>query len=461
MRLIEIKQCINIAFENFNPKYSNNGGNYYIDNVLSIKKALKALSRAGFISLDIDILKDINASVTNRLILSSSQDSAYQSLFSKIQYTINLLHEWAQSYISLDENETTINIKLPIIDTLKDFAASGTIIQKAFSRIISEFGGELKVKQFDYGSSWLILEANDVETVKFIGALVSGGWCIAKSAVYLIKSYLEIQSMGLDNQLKKIEIEKLERDVIKKKAEEKAKELNEEYFKHKESTDTDINERIDRIAASLVEIVKILKGGGEICPALGSKSNLKDAFPDYKEKLIPYAKIELLETKGADSTANNALKKDDKFLNSKNNINKIPDDKNNQEIVAAAVVHKNGKFLITERAHPEGKFKYGFPAGKLDKNRVNEEDYIKQRLVEECFAETNIRIKPAYKISERVHPDTGVRIIYWACDFVSGVKRIKDKKELKSVEWMTQEEIFEFCETDLCKDVKIYMGNID
>ena len=81
--------------------------------------------------------------------------------------------------------------------------------------------------------------------------------------------------------------------------------------------------------------------------------------------------------------------------------------------------------------------------------------------MEECFAETNIRIKPTYKISERIHPDTGVRIIYWACDFVSGTKRIKDRRELKSVEWMTQEEIFTFCETDLCKDVKIYMGNIN
>lgn len=39
MRLIDIKRYINIAFENFSPKYSNSNGNYYIDTLVSTKKS--------------------------------------------------------------------------------------------------------------------------------------------------------------------------------------------------------------------------------------------------------------------------------------------------------------------------------------------------------------------------------------------------------------------------------------
>lgn len=297
MRLIDIKRYINIAFENFSPKYSNSNGNYYIDNVLNVKKAVQALQKARFVSLDNPLLENINASITDRLILNNSQDSQYQILFNKIQYMITALHEWANSYIPTEERDTTVNIKLPPIENLKDLSVTASIIQKSFSRVVSEFGGELKIKQFDHGSYWIVLDANDIETVKFVGTLVSAGWCIAKSSVFLIKSYLEIQSMGLDNQIKKLDIERLEREVIKKRAEEKAKELNEEYFKRENEKETDINERLDRIAASLSEIVKLLKIGGEVYPALTSSPEVEEVFPNFKEKLIEYTKIDLLENK--------------------------------------------------------------------------------------------------------------------------------------------------------------------
>lgn len=103
--------------------------------------------------------------------------------------------------------------------------------------------------------------------------------------------------MGLDNQIKKLDIERLEREVIKKRAEEKAKELNEEYFKRENEKETDINERLDRIAASLSEIVKLLKIGGEVYPALTSSPEVEEVFPNFKEKLIEYTKIDLLENK--------------------------------------------------------------------------------------------------------------------------------------------------------------------
>lgn len=123
-------------------------------------------------------------------------------------------------------------------------------------------------------------------------------------------------------------------------------------------------------------------------------------------------------------------------------------------IVVAAVVRKKDTFLITERAIPEKKFKWGFPTGRIDKDKIEDKDYIKKRLCDECFQETNIKIKPQYEIGERIHPDTGVRIIYWYCDYVSGRKKVKDPTELKDVEWMKNEEVLTFFETNVFNIIK-------
>lgn len=307
MRLVDIKQCIDVAFECFAPKYSNSNGNYYIDNVQNLKKAIQALAEAGFISLNDSVFKDINSSITDRLILNGSQDSTYRNLLKKLEYTIVLLHEWSNNYINADENNsTTINIKLPQIKNLDELTTVSIILKKAFSRIVSEFGGELKVKQFDHGSYWIILEADSIEVVKFVGALVMAGWKITESLMELTKFFYEIKSMRLDIHLKELEIKELEEKMVREKAIHEASELNKIYFKKENESTTDKNERLDRIVVSLSEIVKLLKAGGEVRPALGIKNEIENIFPDFKEKSISYAKTELLEEKEVDSDVNAA-----------------------------------------------------------------------------------------------------------------------------------------------------------
>ena len=45
MRLLDIKRYINIAYENFDPKFSTSGSYYYLDNILQTKKGYKSLAR--------------------------------------------------------------------------------------------------------------------------------------------------------------------------------------------------------------------------------------------------------------------------------------------------------------------------------------------------------------------------------------------------------------------------------
>lgn len=137
MRLIDIKRSINIAFENFHPKFSSNNTNntYYIDDIQKVKVAIRELDHIGFLHIkdsNDDLLAQINASITNRFILNGTQNEAYKTLFDKLSYSIVMLHQWINNYVTTEETETTINIKLPQIDNLKDFAAAGNTIKKLF-----------------------------------------------------------------------------------------------------------------------------------------------------------------------------------------------------------------------------------------------------------------------------------------------------------------------------------------
>lgn len=129
---------------------------------------------------------------------------------------------------------------------------------------------------------------------------------------------------------------------------------------------------------------------------------------------------------------------------------------NNRSVkhIAVAIVKKGGKFLVTERLRPEGKFKFGFPARELSDEDMSSEKFIKAALEKECYTETNITITSRAKIGERIHPNTGVHIQYWVCDYISGRRRLKATDELKSVEWMTAEELETFFEIDIYKPVK-------
>lgn len=109
------------------------------------------------------------------------------------------MYQWINRYVPTEETETIINIKLPQINTLSDFAASANCIKKALSQVVSEAGGNIKVKQLDHGSYWLIIDVGTIEAVVFVGLLVSAAYRIAMKVINTLKAIEELKSLRLDN----------------------------------------------------------------------------------------------------------------------------------------------------------------------------------------------------------------------------------------------------------------------
>jgi len=102
-------------------------------------------------------------------------------------------------------------------------------------------------------------------------------------------------------------------------------------------------------------------------------------------------------------------------------------------VIAIALVERSNELLLIQRSLQEGSLNWQFPAGRLEKD----EDCL-NAAARETFEETGIKCKPIEKIGTRVHPETGIKLVYVACKFESGAPYAKDVREVKKVEWVNK-----------------------
>jgi 8-oxo-dGTP diphosphatase len=98
--------------------------------------------------------------------------------------------------------------------------------------------------------------------------------------------------------------------------------------------------------------------------------------------------------------------------------------------IAAAVIVDDGRVLLVRRRVKEGALSWQFPAGEVEPGESNE-----NAAARETLEETDLTVRPAKFLGERVHPNTGRTMVYVACDFVSGTARVADEDELAEVAW--------------------------
>lgn len=116
--------------------------------------------------------------------------------------------------------------------------------------------------------------------------------------------------------------------------------------------------------------------------------------------------------------------------------------------VAAALIKKDGKFLICQRpAHKARGLLWEFVGGKLEKGETKQ-----QALIRECREELDVTVLPGDVFMELVHeyPDMTVELTVFNAQIESGEIRLL---EHNAVKWITPAEIpeYDFCPAD--KDI--------
>lgn len=104
--------------------------------------------------------------------------------------------------------------------------------------------------------------------------------------------------------------------------------------------------------------------------------------------------------------------------------------------VSAAVIIKDGHVLLIERRVKEGSLSWQFPAGEVEAG-----ESLEAAAVRETSEEVGLTVVARKLLGERVHPNTGRRMAYVACDIVSGSVHVAAVDEVASLAWVQSSDL--------------------
>jgi 8-oxo-dGTP diphosphatase len=120
--------------------------------------------------------------------------------------------------------------------------------------------------------------------------------------------------------------------------------------------------------------------------------------------------------------------------------------------ISAGIVTRDGAVLLVQRKVKEGTLSWQFPAGEVEPGETLEEAAAR-----ETVEETGLTVTPTRLLGERIHPKTGRRMAYVACDIVSGTAHVADTQELAALAWVTPSQFAEFVPYGFAPVVQDYL----
>jgi 8-oxo-dGTP diphosphatase len=120
--------------------------------------------------------------------------------------------------------------------------------------------------------------------------------------------------------------------------------------------------------------------------------------------------------------------------------------------ISAAIILQDGKLLLAQRKVSEGSLSWQFPAGEVEPGESAEEAAVR-----ETSEEVGLTVHATKLLGERIHPNTGRRMAYVACEIDSGEAHVTDTDELAAVAWITAAEVKEYVPYGFAPAVEGYL----
>lgn len=115
-------------------------------------------------------------------------------------------------------------------------------------------------------------------------------------------------------------------------------------------------------------------------------------------------------------------------------------------VVAAGLIHKDGKLLITQRPRgSHGALKWEFPGGKLEENE-DPKECLRREIREELGVK--VEVERIEDVVFHRYADRSVLLLFYNCKFVSGEP---ENKQCHDFAWTLPQNLpdFDFMEADL------------
>lgn len=122
--------------------------------------------------------------------------------------------------------------------------------------------------------------------------------------------------------------------------------------------------------------------------------------------------------------------------------------------ISAGIITQDGAVLLVQRRVKEGSLSWQFPAGEVESGETLEEAAAR-----ETVEETGLTVTPMQLLGERIHPKTGRRMAYVACEIVSGTAHVADEEELADLAWVKPADFSTFVPYGFAPVVQDYLDS--
>jgi 8-oxo-dGTP diphosphatase len=107
--------------------------------------------------------------------------------------------------------------------------------------------------------------------------------------------------------------------------------------------------------------------------------------------------------------------------------------------IASAVITHEGKVLLVRRRVKEGALSWQFPSGEVEPGEPAD-----KAAVREVREETGLIVSESNILGERIHPNTGRKMIYVACSVIEGEAKVVDDDELDALAWVDHADLTDY-----------------
>lgn len=121
--------------------------------------------------------------------------------------------------------------------------------------------------------------------------------------------------------------------------------------------------------------------------------------------------------------------------------------------IAAAIIVQDGKLLLVQRRVAEGELSWQFPAGAVEAGETFEDAAVR-----ETAEEAGLIVEAVKMLGERIHPKTGRRMGYVACEVRGGTARVADPEELSDYTWAAPQQFSHYVPYGFAPVVQSYLN---
>lgn len=116
------------------------------------------------------------------------------------------------------------------------------------------------------------------------------------------------------------------------------------------------------------------------------------------------------------------------------------------------IVVREAKVLLVQTRLADGQHVWRFPGGSVEQGEADDVCAVR-----EVAEETGVECAAGKRLGDRVHPQTGQLLSYWACAFVAGEATLREPQHFSAVEWVETRKALELLGDEVFPPVKQHL----